>query len=316
MRRRSGIAVDRLVVVTDAEDAERGARQESKQEHVSWCQVLELIDQEQLAPPLRLDPHVGLREDRLEAEVDLLVEVHRTSPRELTAVPGEDLGEPVDVPVELSLHGPRAPEPQSDARQRIDPRCSRVRIRATRKADQRREEISDLELVDGGDPSSAGCEAVRAVQDRERKGIERADMQPGEVTRTLHHLELRALVEGDERKRLTWHRASEQVPGALGQHTGLARPRRGDDPSAYVGLGDGGQLVSGKLGGESTRHDGLQGPTRNRLAGNDHDRLAAEVASCPQPKRASVAPRLSTIGEEHVGSAARGRTELGGSPCP
>src|ERR1039458_4549567 len=129
----TGVSVDGLVVVADAEDAQCRARHEAQEEHVRRGEILELVDEEELAAALGVASDLGLGEEHLKAAVDLLVEVHRAAPRELVAIAREDLREALDVASELVLHDPRASKSQPDARQCVDPRGCWVRVRPALK---------------------------------------------------------------------------------------------------------------------------------------------------------------------------------------
>ena len=103
----AGVAVDGLVVVPDAEDAVGGSRDETQQQEVRRREVLELIDQEDLAGPLGVTGHLGLGEQDLDGSIDLLVEVHLPPLPKGSSIVLEEALEALDVAVEGGLDLPR-----------------------------------------------------------------------------------------------------------------------------------------------------------------------------------------------------------------
>ncbi len=91
------VAVDRLVVVTHAEHRSTRRREQSDQQQVGRRQILELVDEQQPAGPLRHTTRRGLGQQHLDRTVDLIVEVDDTLTVERVPVVRPHLGQTVDV---------------------------------------------------------------------------------------------------------------------------------------------------------------------------------------------------------------------------
>ena len=91
--------------------------------------------------------------------------------------------------------------------------------------------------------SSSGRRPMRAAEDAVAPRVERLDAR-AEARQARRHLLLGLLVvgEGDARLPLV-ATVGEQVAVALGEHAGLARAGRGDDPRRPGAVGDGLELV-------------------------------------------------------------------------
>ena len=118
-------------------------------------------------------------------------------------------------------------------------------------------------------------ERRRAVDDRQRDRVQRAHLQPGKVDRALAHLLLRPLVERDQADRRGRQvPLREQVAGPFGEHAGLARTGRSDDPRRTAGVGDRGELVGREVGDRRVAGGNLAGAVFER---NDvHHRHAVD----------------------------------------
>ena len=79
-------------------------------------------------------------------------------------------------------------------------------------------------------------------------------MEPHQVGRAFAHFLLRPLVEGHEAHGTRGQSpVGEEMPGALGEHAGLARPGRRDDPRCSPGVRDGSELIGREFGGRTVR---------------------------------------------------------------
>ena len=96
-RIRAGIAVDDLIVVTDAEHVVGRRRDEAQHQELRGREVLELVDEEVPAFGLQLAPDVDVREQHFERAVDLFVVVHHRVVVQTGAIAGEHRREPFDV---------------------------------------------------------------------------------------------------------------------------------------------------------------------------------------------------------------------------
>ena len=80
MRIGAVVAVDRLVVVADAEHAAIGTGQQPNEQQVGGREVLELVDEQHAAGALGREAGPWLAEQDLDRPHDLLVEVERPLP--------------------------------------------------------------------------------------------------------------------------------------------------------------------------------------------------------------------------------------------
>ena len=92
------VAVDRLVVVADAEHDELGAGEQPHEQEVGGREVLELVDEQHPAGPLRRATGDRVGEQHLDGAEDLLVEVDRPRPVEREPVAREHRAKPSTSP--------------------------------------------------------------------------------------------------------------------------------------------------------------------------------------------------------------------------
>ncbi len=97
------VAVDRLVVVADAEHVAARCGEQADQQQVRGREILELVDEHHTTRPLRGTPGVGLRQQHEQGPIDLIVEVDRALSFEPAAERRPHAGQPVDVAVVLLL---------------------------------------------------------------------------------------------------------------------------------------------------------------------------------------------------------------------
>ena len=97
------VAVDRLVVVADAEHLAARCGEQADQQEVRRREVLELVDEHDTTRPLGGAPGVGLCQQHEQGPVDLVVEVDRALSFEPAAERRPHAGEAVDVAVVLLL---------------------------------------------------------------------------------------------------------------------------------------------------------------------------------------------------------------------
>ena len=168
----TGVAVDALVVVADAEDVELGQREQPQQQHVRRGEVLELVDEQVPARALHVASEHPVGEQRLDGAVHLLVEVDRAALGQRGAVGGEQLHQPRDVVARrFDLVGVA----QSEAH-RCEPfevRTDRVDVGATGPAagEERLDEAAGVALLE----ERRWATAV-AGEHPQPEGVERADV--------------------------------------------------------------------------------------------------------------------------------------------
>ena len=262
-------------------------------------QVLELVHEQEATGALGGPPCLGIGEEELDGADDLLVEVDGASAGELGPVLGDVAAKPGDLAVVGRFDVGRGAEPEPGrrralrARSRAD-RCCAVLGSLTSRPRIRRTSASSMVVRCLG----PGRERSLAVEDRQTEGVERADLQAGEVRGALLHLLLGALVERHEAQRGRRQApAVEQQPGPLGEDAGLARTGRGDDAGRTAGVTDGGELVVGECGRRGVGPEGAQGAVLEGHGGHDG---AERVERAGVAQRPSVAPRGATVGEHDV----------------
>ena len=142
------VAVDRLIVVADAEDRTAGRGEQADEQDVCGGQVLELVDEHDAARSLGRAAGDRIGEQHEQRPMDLIVEIDRTPPIETIAVGGPHLGEALDVAVVpiLCVLGPEEAEP--DEAQRLDPRRDRIAVAPPGELHQIAEDAPHVGLVD------------------------------------------------------------------------------------------------------------------------------------------------------------------------
>ena len=168
-------------------------------------------------------------------------------------------------------------------------------------------------------------ERRRAVEHGERDRVERAHLHAGDVGEPPLHLHLRAPVVRDERERRRREPpAVHEVAGALGEHAGLARPCRRDDPGRAAGVGDRGELVGGEVGarwrwcrtGAANRARPRWRARRGRRR-SDRSTAAVRRRSTPRCRRAAAtSPSSSAPSGRAPRSSARDGGRVGGATVP
>ena len=188
----SGVPVDALVVVTDAEHVEGRQAEQADQQDVGRREVLELVDEQVPAPSLHLGTERSVGEDRLDCSVDLFVEVDDTTVAEGAAESWEQLAETIDV-VTRALDLVGVAQPEADRRQTLQVGTDRVDIRppAPVAGQQRVDELAHLALVDDW-----RLPATVFAKHPQPERVERADVW-SERLRTRRQLALGLLVVGD-----------------------------------------------------------------------------------------------------------------------
>ena len=281
-----------MIIVANAEDRPTRRSQQTNQQQVGWCEVLELIDQHHPACPLSNPTSLGLRQQHQERSVNLVVEINRTLPFERGAIARPRCRQPFDVAVIASFGVGGGHQPETNQAERLDPGGDGVAVAATRKRHKVADDPPNINFVDRVPSCRLRGKRSGAVDDREGHGIECSNLEAGQVGGALDHLLLGTLIEGDED-----HGGCRKIPGAekvsssLGQHTSFARASWGDDARRPAAVGDSGELVGCKVGlgdvvpgrGERTVLDGNivdDGDTIDRIG----------VADWP-----AVEPKLSSV---------------------
>ncbi len=214
------------------------------------------------------------------------------------AVAGEDVGEAVHLAVVQRLHLGGVAQAEAGERQRLDPRGHRVGVAPAGEAHQVADDPPDVALVDGAQRGGLGRERLGAVDDRQGDGVERAHLQAAQVGRAGAHLLLRPLVERHQADRAAGNApALQQVPGALGEHPGLARSGRRDDPRRAAVVGDRGELVGRKVGaGGVVRVERREAAVLDAHPGHDRATVDRRV----EARGSAVEPGPPTIGEQDI----------------
>ncbi|HRE02174.1 MAG TPA: hypothetical protein PLV68_12800, partial [Ilumatobacteraceae bacterium] len=244
------VAVDRLVVVADAEHRQTRRRQQPHQQHVRGCEVLEFVDQQHAAGTLGGGPGIGVGEQNLQCRVHLLVEVDHPVAAQCGAILRPHLDQAVDFAVVTALDGHRVDQAQTDRAQRFDPHRDRVGVAFARKLHQPPDDAPHLEFVDGAHLLASWSKRRRAVDDRQRDRVEGANLQPAQVAGARPHLFLGTLVErhqADGRGRQPPF--TQQVARPLGEHAGLAAASGSDDACRATMVSDRSELIGGQIGG-------------------------------------------------------------------
>ena len=121
------------------------------------------------------------------------------------------------------------------------------------------------------------------------------------------HLLLGPLVERHEadggRRELP---VRQQVTSALGEHPGLARSGRCDDPRRPTDVSDGSQLIGSEVGRGGVRAERGQRPVLEREPVHDDP----TVERRREPERPPVEPGLVAARENDIGNAPGGGTQL------
>ena len=143
----SGIAVDHLVVVADAEDLELGGGHEPQQQEIGGREVLELVHQEMSAPLLPSGSQRRVAQERLDRAVHLLAVIDPVPLVETAPVPLERGGEPRHV-VSFRLHLFGIPQPGADLVEGFHVGAHRVGVGALGHRHQVPQHIPDLRFVD------------------------------------------------------------------------------------------------------------------------------------------------------------------------
>ena len=235
----AGVAVDDLVVVADAEHVGGGAGHQADQQEVGGREVLELVDQQRPRLGPDFGPQVGVAQQQLHRQVDLLVEVEAAGAVEHVAVGrkgGRDAG---GVGVEV-LRLLRRDQPEADGGQGVEVRRQRVGADLAGRLHQPGQDLAAERLVGDAPVAAAGA-------DVEAQRVERADggPEPGGALPELvggHHV----VGHRRDQPRLVTP-VDQQVPDPLGQHPGLPRPRRSDDPGRPAGMRHRRQLIRSQL---------------------------------------------------------------------
>ena len=257
-------------------------------------QVLELVDQQVAVPRLLGPPERTVAQQQLDREQHLLVEVDDAAAFELGAKAREGLGQPGHV-APLVLDGERGPEAEADGGERLDVRRQGIGVEAAGAGgDQGFEQAAHVALLDhlGPPPQTVGDDAVA-------QGVEREDA-PAHARGALGHLVAGLAVVGDRHHGGGLVGAvDDDVAQALGEHPGLARPRRGDDPRRPRPVGDRRQLVGRQLGRQGGQRRHRADVARLDRLGGDDGRPARESDGVVSPG-AAVDPGGRAVGQPDV----------------
>ncbi len=291
------VPVDRLVVVADAEHRPTPRREQPHQQHVGRREVLELVDEQHPARVLRGSPRLGLCEQHVDGAPDLVVEVDRAGLLEGVAIERPHVVEPVDVASVLSSDHRGVEQPESHRAECVDPRSQRVDVELARGLHEALQQRPHLGLVDRAPATLLRRERRRAVDDRQRDRVQGAHADPVEIDGPRLHLDLGALVEGDEAQR-SGRQAPHvaKVAGALGEDACLARPGRGDDARRAAVVHDCGELVGRQLGARCVRQGGVGSSVRELEDVHDFEAIDRPTV----PDRPAVEPHAAITGQDHI----------------
>ncbi len=293
------VAVDGLVIVADPEHVGLGPCQQPHQQHMGRGEILELVDEHDLARPSGGSPSLGISAQDLDGAEDLLVEVEEAMAGQGLAVSRDDGGKVTDIAAELLLDHLRRPQAEPGRGERFEIHRHRIGHHLTAGRDELVEQAADVRFVDhlGAGAGSGPGERGPTGDDRERQRIERADLETGKVVGALLHLGASTDVE---RKQADGCRIDaaivDQVAGPFGEHGGLARTGRCDDAGARTTVHDGGELIGSESARGGASAEWSQRP--DAQIGERHDRCAVGFDGDPV-ERTAIAPDR-TVGADDV----------------
>jgi len=296
-RVRTVVPVDRLIIVAHPEHRPGGCGQQAHEEQVSRREILELVDEQHTTRPLGGPAGLGLREQDPDRSMDLSVEVDHPVAIQRTQVLRVHVDQPVDVTAVAHLGGCRIDQAEPYEPEGVDPGSDRVDVQLAGGLDEAPEDSTDVGLVHGSPLRRLRCERADTVDDRQGDRVEGSDLQPHQIGGAATHLLLGALVErheGDRRRRKPPR--ADEVPRPLGEHPGLARTRRCDDPCGATGVRDGGELIRSEFGTGDVRAGHGEVPVFDR--DDVHDTDPADRIDVTE--RPTVEPHRGSVGKLHV----------------
>jgi hypothetical protein len=240
-RRRPGVAVDGLVVVTDGEHLLQRAGEQPHQQHEGRRQVLGLVDQQVHAGATHAGAQRRVGQQQLDGAVDLLVEVEAAVRMQPPSVAGDEHCEARDVTASC-LDVRRIAQCEAHLRQRCD-----VGGRRGASSEQVGDQPGHVLLGQDARPL-----AGRRRADREAQRMHGADVRSHAIDAHIAH-PLRELLGGPRVVRERGHArrcdptVEHEVAQACGEHPGLARPGGCDHARGTAVMLDGRALVRGQL---------------------------------------------------------------------
>ena len=159
-------AVNRLVVVTHRKDRQRGAGEQPQQQHVSRCEVLKLINEQDFRAPFGNPAYRRFTKEYFNRQVDLLVKIDGAVFRQMFSIAWEEVGESREIPPVLVLDQRWRLEPQANLTEGVEPRRRRVGVGATRQRHQPRDGVAHVAFANGAKPHATTGEPAGSVQNR------------------------------------------------------------------------------------------------------------------------------------------------------
>ena len=217
-------AIDRLVVVTDEEDAVGGRREEYRESELRPVHVLDLVDEQLLAVSTPTGEQGRVAFQLRDRAQDQVVEIESSGRRDDGLIVHECLGHRARFGIGRDLGG-------GHAQLHLEPRDDHV------EAEQQRRVGRGCDLAQDGSPIGQRLDRhARIAQDLAAQGVERADADGtrGDAQRRdrsvepLRHLDRCPLVERDRPDRIRRRAGRDQPGGPRDQRRRLAAPRRGD----------------------------------------------------------------------------------------
>ena len=289
----AGVSVDHLVVVTHPEHFVGGGGEEAHEEQVGRRQILELVDEKMAGAGLEAPPDLRVTQHHLEGDGDLLVEVEEVAVGENRPVAGEGVGEAVEIPVGL-FDIDRVEQAEAGATQRVEIRSQGIGVGGVALGREKGlEEAPNFPFVDGS--------ALRRRRLTDRQGAPVQGHDAGrDVQRPRDQFILGLHVVGEREHGLALVAAvGQQVAQPLGKHPRLSRPGRCDDARRSAGVGDGGELVGGKVGPGRSIPSGIRPPALIGIAVEDP--YPVGLIACERLPGAAVDPGRLSRREAHVG---------------
>ncbi len=326
--RRTGVAVNNLVVVAHPKTVVGRCGQEPDQQEVGRIEILEFIDEEITAFGLGHAPRLRIPKEDLERTVDLLVEIHRTEVGQRRPIASESLGDARSIGHGL-FHQFGCRQSQPNGGESLEVRGHRVGVGLAADLDLTLQQVPDGRLLEhaqsigGSAPAPtlalaalavlaaaaplAACPTARApelVADPQSEAVQGADV---EGWRTLDigapqaQLARRLVVVRQRGDGARVHVAvTHQVPQPFREDPGLARTGGSDDPGRADEVAHCGQLVRREIGdrwrpAERTEAAALGIPAMDHAdSGDQNGRL----------RRTPIDEEWGSVGQDDVGRAA------------
>jgi len=180
-RVRTGVPVDDLIVVSNAEHIHPRAGEKPEQQQVPGSEVLELVDQEMLALILPVGTQVGLTAKGFYGRVDLLIVICLASRVESVPIATESLGESRNV-ISFTLDLLRRTKADSNFAESLEIGADDISIHTGRS---RNDGLKPLPLLPFVDESQMG---LRHSENLPTERMDRPDVESMSIRNPIPHL--------------------------------------------------------------------------------------------------------------------------------